>query len=178
LERQGYPDAAGNKWSSQTVKTVFRNPRLAGYRSRVIRQFDPETCKQSWRIEMVRRPDGTPVRGLFEAVLTDDEWNDVISVIGDNVISGRGKDTRTYLMTGTLRCGREGCGAKTPLVARGVRLRIAIGLTEPLLGEPPAGRMTSSWPAPRSPTRWLAAEKSAFQPIPDRRVSRPGAHLN
>ncbi|MFC0431821.1 recombinase family protein [Kutzneria buriramensis] len=102
----------GNKWCDQTVKTVFRNPRLAGFRSRVIRQFNPETCKQSWRIEMVRRPDGTPVLGLFDAVLTPDEWNDVISVIGDNVISGRGRNTRTYLMTGTLRCGREGCGGK------------------------------------------------------------------
>jgi DNA invertase Pin-like site-specific DNA recombinase len=102
----------GNTWSDQTVKTVFRNPRLAGFRSRVNRQFNPETCKQTWQIEMVRRPDGTPVLGLFEAVLTVDEWNDVISVIGDNAISGRGKNTRTYLLTGTLRCGREGCGAK------------------------------------------------------------------
>jgi site-specific DNA recombinase len=102
----------GNSWSVQAVKKLFRNPRLAGFRSRTVCEFNPETGKQSWRIEIVRRPDGSPVRGLFDAVLTDDEWNDVISVIGDNVISGRGKNSRVYLLTGTLRCGREGCGGK------------------------------------------------------------------
>ncbi|MFI9382110.1 recombinase family protein [Kutzneria sp. NPDC052558] len=109
---KGILTTLGNRWTTQTVKTVFRNPRLAGFRSKCIRQFVPETGKQSWRIEIVRRPDGSPVRGLFDAVLTVDEWNDVIAVIGDNVIAGRGKNSRTYLLTGTLRCGRQGCRGK------------------------------------------------------------------
>ena len=109
---KGIRTPLGNPWTKQTVKTVFRNPRLCGYRSRCIREFNPETGKQHWRIEVVRRADGTPVMGLFESILSVEDWGDVIAVIGDNAISGRGKNTRSYLMTGTLRCGREGCGAK------------------------------------------------------------------
>ncbi|MFC5058157.1 recombinase zinc beta ribbon domain-containing protein [Saccharothrix xinjiangensis] len=33
-------------------------------------------------------------------------------MIGNHAIAGRGKNTRTYLLTGTLRCGKDNCGVR------------------------------------------------------------------
>ncbi|CCH34995.1 recombinase family protein [Actinosynnema sp. NPDC047251] len=102
----------GNKWSGQTVKTVFRNPRICGYRSRNVREINQETGTESFRVEIVRDDAGEPVIGQFDPILTVTQWESVTAVIGAHAIAGRGKNTRTYLLTGTLRCGKENCGAK------------------------------------------------------------------
>lgn len=109
---RGFTTPLGNRWLSQTVKIVFRNPRLCGYRSRNVREIDPTTGFDTFRVEIVRAPDGTPVQGQFSPILTVEEWESVTAVIGANAKSGRGKNTRTYLLTGTLRCGKDDCNTK------------------------------------------------------------------
>jgi DNA invertase Pin-like site-specific DNA recombinase len=107
----GFTTPLGNQWLSNTVKTVFRNPRLCGYRSRNVRDVDPATGKEHWRVEIVRNAAGEPVVGQFEPILTVPEWEAVIAIIGDNAVRGRGNNARVYLLTGTLRCGKPDCGS-------------------------------------------------------------------
>lgn len=109
---RGVTTPLGNKWTSQTVKVVFRNPRLCGYRSRNVREISPETGREAHRVETVTDEAGEPVIGQFDPIMTVDEWKAVTAVIGSHAIAGRGKNTRTYLLTGTLRCGKEDCGGK------------------------------------------------------------------
>lgn len=109
---QGFTTPLGNKWVRQTVKNVFRNPRICGYRSRNVREVDPETGKESWRVEIVTNEEGKPVTGKFEAILTVPEWEAVTALIGNNPLHGRGTNSRKYLFSGTLRCGKPDCGAK------------------------------------------------------------------
>ena len=109
---QGITTPLGNKWTNQTVKTVFRNPRICGFRSRNVREINAETGKEFFRVEIVRDGEGEPVIGQFEPILTVDDWDAVTAMIGNHAIAGRGKNTRTYLLTGTLRCGKEDCGGR------------------------------------------------------------------
>ena len=109
---RGVSTPLGNKWTNQTVKTVFRNPRVCGFRSRNVREINQQTGKESFRVEIVRDDAGEAVIGQFEPILTVDEWDAVTAVIGNHAIAGRGKNTRTYLLTGTLRCGKDDCGGK------------------------------------------------------------------
>ena len=100
----------GNTWCGQTVKSVFRNPRLCGYRARNVRQLDPVTGKQGVHVETVLDVHGHLVIGQWEPILSVEQWEAVTAVIGASVVHGRGNNSRTYLLTGTLRCGN--CGIK------------------------------------------------------------------
>lgn len=111
-QNRGFTTPLGNRWLSQTVKTVFRNPRLCGYRSRNVRETDPETGKTSFHVEIVRDKDGRPVIGQFAPILSVEEWEAVTAVIGERAQPGRGNNARTYLLTGTLRCGKPDCTGK------------------------------------------------------------------
>lgn len=108
----GFKTPLGNQWVSISVKQVFRNPRICGYRSRHVREVDPDTGKEHVRVEVVRDAAGEPVIGKFDPILTVEEWEAVTAIIGDNTVQGRGKNSRTYLLTGTLRCGKPECGHK------------------------------------------------------------------
>ncbi|GAA1288269.1 recombinase family protein [Saccharothrix xinjiangensis] len=70
---RGVTTPLGNKWTNQTVKTVFRNPRVCGYRSRNVREINPQTGKESFRVEIVVNEAGEPVIGQFDPILAVDE---------------------------------------------------------------------------------------------------------
>jgi site-specific DNA recombinase len=108
---RGLTTAAGRHWVLQTIKNVFRNPRVCGYRSRNVRELNQETGKESVRVEVVLDENGQPVIGQWQPILTVAEWEAVTAVIGRHAIEGRGRNSRTYLLTGTLRCGKPECGA-------------------------------------------------------------------
>ncbi|TDQ05909.1 recombinase family protein [Labedaea rhizosphaerae] len=109
---QAVTTALGNRWTNGSVKTVFRNPRLCGYRSRNVHEIDPDTGRQTIHVEIVRDADGNPVIGQFDPILTVAEWEAVTAILGNRTIASRGKNTRTYLLTGTLRCGKPECNAR------------------------------------------------------------------
>ncbi|MFJ3249815.1 recombinase family protein [Streptomyces sp. NPDC094154] len=61
--KQSITTTRGKGWSKDTVKQVLRNPRICGYRSKKVREFNPETGTESVRVEPVLDDDGEPVRG-------------------------------------------------------------------------------------------------------------------
>lgn len=109
---RGITTTNGKRWGVDTVKLVYRNPRICGYRSRVGKAFNPETGTENKWVEIVTDAEGEPVRGQWELILTVEEWESVVALIGGKYAPARGRNSRKYLLTGTLRCGREGCNAK------------------------------------------------------------------
>jgi site-specific DNA recombinase len=107
----GVPTPMGNRWVKETVKGLFRNPRLCGLRARAVWIADPETGQQTRQLEIVRTESGKPVVGQWEPILNLAEWEAVTAIIGDNHQPGRGSNSRKYLLTGILRCGKPECGA-------------------------------------------------------------------
>jgi hypothetical protein len=104
----GYPSTLGNPWQRQTVKQLLRNPRLCGYR-----KLDGV---------LVRGSNGEPVLGLWEPIVSPDEWHAVSEMLerqrhpGGWARSGAcPPDGTRYLLTGLVRCGRpltgRQCGA-------------------------------------------------------------------
>lgn len=114
--KKGITTTRGNTWSKQTVKQVLRNPRICGYRSRKVRDFNPETGTETVRVEPVYDADGEPVKGQWDPIISVEDWEAVTAAIGRNPQPGDTYNARKYLGTGTLRCDKDGCG--TPLRAQ------------------------------------------------------------
>ncbi|MGW5587116.1 recombinase family protein [Streptomyces sp. NPDC003857] len=112
----GITTTRGNRWSKETVKQVLRNPRICGYRSRKVREFNPEAGTESERVEPVFDEDGEPVKGQWDAIVSVADWEAVTELIGRGPKPGDAYNARKYLATGTLRCDKAGCG--TPLRAQ------------------------------------------------------------
>ncbi|MGV9993861.1 recombinase family protein [Streptomyces sp. NPDC003374] len=110
--KQGITTTRGNKWSKETVKQVLRNPRICGYRSRKVREFNPETGTESVRVEPVLDDDGEPVKGQWDPIISVADWQAVTEIIGKSPEPGDAYNARKYLGTGTLRCDKNGCGGR------------------------------------------------------------------
>jgi DNA invertase Pin-like site-specific DNA recombinase len=110
--QRGITTVHGKRWAVDTVKLIYRNPRVCGYRSRVGKAFNPETGAENQWVEIVTDAEGQPVIGQWQAILTVAEWEALTALIGDRYAPARGRNSRKYLLTGTLRCGRDGCNAK------------------------------------------------------------------
>lgn len=106
-QSRGILTTPGNRWRWSSFVTMLRNPRLCGLRSRVIREIDEEGKTHShW--EIVTKPDGTEVTGLWEAIITREKWDALIKIIGTERGGTRNLPggTRKHLLGGLLRCGR------------------------------------------------------------------------
>jgi site-specific DNA recombinase len=110
--KSGLSTPRGNKWVKQSALVVLRNPRLCGYRSRMVRPVDPDTNKEASHWEIVRDENGDPVIGQWESILSVAEWEAVTAIIGGKARPERGVNARKYLLSGILRCGKDGCGAR------------------------------------------------------------------
>lgn len=110
--RQGVLTANGKKWSVQVLKKVLSNPRICGYRSRIVIDVDAETGSQSRHTVIVCDDKGKPVMGQYEAILAPAEWQALTAILEEAPKRGNGHNARTYLLTGTLRCGKDDCGAR------------------------------------------------------------------
>ncbi|MER7872183.1 recombinase family protein [Streptomyces solisilvae] len=109
--KQGLTTTRGNGWSKETVKQVLRNPRICGYRSRKVREFNPETGTESVRVEPVLDDDGEPVKGQWSSIISVTDWEAVTEIIGRNPEPGDAYNARKYLGSGILRCDKNGCGS-------------------------------------------------------------------
>jgi len=97
------PTVTGAQWRATTIQNMFINPRMCGLRV--------------YRGEVLTDKNGVPVRGIWEPILTDDEYAAVVAVWGRSKESmpsrlgakGRGYRT-TYLLSPFVRCGK--CGAR------------------------------------------------------------------
>lgn len=110
--KRGILTPSGNRWANNTLKPVFRNPRICGYRSRVVKSYNPATEKESVKMEIVVDAEGEPVMGQWTEIITIKEWETLMGIIGYQKIPERGKNSRVYMLSGILRCGRDGCNAK------------------------------------------------------------------
>ena len=99
---RGIPTSNGSQWHAPTIKNIFTGPRIAGY---VIYQG-----------EILHGPDGKPVRGEWEPILTVEEyeavtakWKPYRPVPSRLGAIGKGHGT-AYLLSPFVRCGK--CNAK------------------------------------------------------------------
>ncbi len=94
---RGIPTSGGSTWRATTIKNIFTNPRITGF---VVYQG-----------EILHDADGNRVRGEWEPILTEEEWEAVTakwkpsrpmpSRLG---AIGKGYGTR-YLLSPFVRCG-------------------------------------------------------------------------
>jgi site-specific DNA recombinase len=100
---KGISTVTGAQWRITTVKRIFLSPRVAGL--------------VTYRGEVLHSPDGIPVRGEWEPILTAEQYAAVCArwaVPADGMASrleARGRGSRTtHLLSPFARCGK--CGAK------------------------------------------------------------------
>ncbi|MCP2337241.1 recombinase family protein [Actinomadura rupiterrae] len=112
----GVKTARGNDWSSRSLKVALTSPRICGWRE--------------ISGELVRSPDGAPVVGQWEPIISPEQWLAIREkfemrkghFVGRDMKIGRAHpaDYRdpAYLLSGILRCGRvkaDGTPCNTPL---------------------------------------------------------------
>lgn len=91
------PTVLGGPWRHTSVRQIFRNPRLAGWRT--------------YKGEVMTDESGAPLRGTWEPILDEDTFARLRALIGpsgDGPIARRG--ARQQLLSGIARCGR--CNGK------------------------------------------------------------------
>jgi site-specific DNA recombinase len=90
---QGVRTTVGNLWQHTVLRQTLLSPRLAGYRV--------------YQKDIARHEDGSPVIGLFEAVLEEPVWRAVRdTLLNPARLRGSGHDgRRKYLLAGLVRCG-------------------------------------------------------------------------
>ncbi|TDU05850.1 DNA invertase Pin-like site-specific DNA recombinase [Streptomyces sp. 846.5] len=96
----GILSVTGKQWTTQTLSQILTNPRLYGVRT--------------YKGEILLNSDGLPVRGAWEAILTEDQFSAVDSRVTSygprvNPRDGRGHVSK-YLLSPFVRCGA--CGAR------------------------------------------------------------------
>ncbi|MFE5819039.1 zinc ribbon domain-containing protein [Streptomyces sp. NPDC056479] len=73
--------------------------------------FDPESGREIRCLATARNDQGEPVKGRWTPILEVAEWEAIQEIIGDGPMRGGSHNTRVYLASGTLRCGKEDCGS-------------------------------------------------------------------
>jgi hypothetical protein len=68
---------AGKPWTYRTLNDKLRDPRICGYRSRRIKEYNPETDRETRRFEIVRDEKGKPVIGQWEPIISVEQWQAV-----------------------------------------------------------------------------------------------------
>ena len=95
----------GKKWRPTNFVKMLRNPRIAGYRMVTVPRdpSDPDSPKYH---TVKLDHEGKPVIGQWERLISPEEWHALLAIIGEAPTRGSGTNTRKYLGTGTLRCGK------------------------------------------------------------------------
>jgi site-specific DNA recombinase len=97
------PTVTGVEWRAATIKNMYLRPRMCGM--------------VTYRGEILDGPNGIPVRGQWEPILTDEEYQGIVSKWGKRQeeqksrLGAKGRGYRTiYLLSPFARCGS--CGAR------------------------------------------------------------------
>ncbi|MET8704224.1 recombinase family protein [Kitasatospora sp. NPDC004723] len=110
--RKGILTASGSQWTTMSLKLVLSNPRICGYRSRTEIEYDEETQAERRRMVPVYDEKGQPVQGVHDAILTVKQWEDICEILESGPGRGTAVNSRTYLGSGTLRCGKSECNGR------------------------------------------------------------------
>ncbi|GAA3546240.1 recombinase family protein [Amycolatopsis ultiminotia] len=97
------PTVTGVEWRAATIRNMYLRPRMCG--------------KVVYRGEVMKNKQGEPVRGRWDAILTDEQHADVVRVWGPaepeehSRVGGKGRGYRTnHLLSPFVRCGK--CNAR------------------------------------------------------------------
>lgn len=100
---RGIPTVTGTQWRSTTIRSIFLAPRLCG--------------RAVYRDEVLRDASGDFVRGEWEPILTDDDYDAISAQWAPSAdgtasrLEGKGKGGRTsHMLSPFMRCGK--CQAK------------------------------------------------------------------
>jgi site-specific DNA recombinase len=100
---KGISTVTGVPWRASTIQYIYLNPRICGL--------------VAYRGELLHDAEGNKVRGKWEQILTEEEYNAVYLLWGPSVqsapsrLGGRGRGYRTtHLLSPFLRCGK--CNAR------------------------------------------------------------------
>ena len=100
---RGVPTVTGVEWRAGTIRNMFLAPRICG----LVR----------YRSEILADANGNKVRGRWEPILTEDEYDAVVAVWGPSEqaivsrLGAKGRGYRTiYLLSPFVRCGK--CGSR------------------------------------------------------------------
>ncbi|MEX5712985.1 recombinase family protein [Parafrankia sp. FMc6] len=111
----GVRGTRGKKWTKSSVLKVYRNPRICGLRGRGVEEpnINGHVAKYMQVVTRKERtPDGrtveVPVKGQWKAIIGVRRWEQVIAKIGDRTYAQQGHNSRRYLLSGVVACGR--CG--------------------------------------------------------------------
>ncbi|MFC6021883.1 recombinase family protein [Plantactinospora solaniradicis] len=107
---KGIVTPTGRPWVRATLVGMLRNPRLCGYRARLVHGVSETTGKNYRDWEIVRDPAGKPVIGQWKPILEVAEWEAVAAVVGEHANHAHDFNTRKYLLTSVLRCAKPDCG--------------------------------------------------------------------
>jgi DNA invertase Pin-like site-specific DNA recombinase len=94
--KAGVYGLSGKPWSTSTLSLFLRSPRNAGLRSH--------------NDVIVLDETGQPVKGTWPALVDEELWRDAQTVLSANRHAP--KSVRKHLLTGVMRCGREGCDGR------------------------------------------------------------------
>ena len=115
------PTVTGAKWRAATIRNMYLAPRMCG--------------KVIYQGEILMKEDGTPARGEWEPILTDEEYDAVVAAWGpsEQVVTSRlgahGRGYRTnHLLSPFVRCGV--CSARMVGSRRPTRTRAEDEWTE------------------------------------------------
>ncbi|WP_236789383.1 recombinase family protein [Amycolatopsis sp. GM8] len=100
---RGIPTVTGVQWRSATIRNMFLRPRMCGM---VV-----------YRGEILKDDTGSPARGKWEPILTDDEYANIVRAwtpaeqSEHSRVGGKGRGYRTiHLLSPFVRCGK--CNAR------------------------------------------------------------------
>jgi DNA invertase Pin-like site-specific DNA recombinase len=98
--QRGIPTIRGGQWRTMTIRQIFTNPRLCGWRA--------------YLGDILRDDDGNPIRGQWEPIVSEEQHLALVAKLipsgsVDLPKRGRGHVTRR-LLSPFVRCGR--CSAK------------------------------------------------------------------
>jgi site-specific DNA recombinase len=99
---RGIRTTRDNAWTPKALGGVLTNPRVCGYSARNLEQSDGKTV-----LTVVRDTDGTPVQGVWQPILTVEEWEALCAALEPKTRRPGGNAHR-YLLSGLLACGK--CG--------------------------------------------------------------------
>ncbi|ABD13434.1 hypothetical protein ThrDRAFT_03847 [Frankia casuarinae] len=111
----GVRGTRGKKWTKSSVLKVYRNPRICGLRGRGVEEPNVNGHVAKYMQVVTRKertPDGrtieVPVKGQWKAIIGVRRWEQVIAKIGGRTYAQQGHNSRRYLLSGVVACGR--CG--------------------------------------------------------------------
>jgi DNA invertase Pin-like site-specific DNA recombinase len=129
--KRGILTPRGNVWTWSPFHSMMRNPRICGWRGKLETVNLPDgRIRQVWQI--VKKADGTEVKGKWEPIVSRDDWEKLRSIIGEGHTpkdTPAGEPRAKHLLSGLVLCGRcahtpRMVGVETTSKGRGGKTRI------------------------------------------------------